>query len=954
MTQEFHISVTPIGGNEYLVRTERIVPGSLIAEEQVTWAVDDWLAQASRLMNDPLTGLLRGENLGAIPAFDGLPFAQPSTSLVHLGQQLYGALFQGSIRDSWMTARGISQHLRQMLRLRLGLKDPRLSRLPWEVMYAGDRPLATGTDVLFSRYHSSAAALTSCQSFQPLPLAQPHQPLRILMVLAAPNDQERLALKQEAQSLQEELQSGTVGSGIVAPIELTILDQPGREQLTQTLEHHYYQIFHYAGHSNLGASGGSLYLVNHRTGLTETLSGEDLAGLLANNDIRMAVFNSCRGVHTATGGDNEGNLAEALVRRGIPSVLAMAERIPDDVALNLSRLFYRNLKQGYPIDLSLNRARQGLLSSYGSHQLYWALPILYLHPQSDGYLQPAVSVGQYPDLSLDTVLSEEINALHPAASQPAAQPSPQSASPTAAMPIAAIAAADESEDLPVSPLEPIDDWETVARMVNQLSATHSEHGETPLAADLTENLLPDAELSSPSSYLASTASPAEGHARLGDPSVLVATTLVVDEGGPDLYRELEQILADSGKSTAAIAAGLAAIQQHPEEAEAYHQLGNALAEQGYLPEAIATYQRALRLAPNSPDLYHHLGTAFYQQGQLPEAIQALNRAIQLNPSLSQAYQKLGEAIRRQNQPTAMHPYSTATPAAALSNTDWPLSATPNSGQYLPRYDAVGTVRQQLPWLWLGLGVGSIALVLLGGWLAQRQFANTPVLPAQEQTQPSPGSAALRQLGTAEVTAIAINAFSQGDLRTGQMATEALLERQAFKSAAEALGTVQPAQLEEPTVLFLRGRLAWQASTQNRDRDFSPNDAIRFWRGVTQKNPSAMAQNALGFAYYSAGQHDQAREVWFRTIEQLGLQLDPATQAVPKEALTAYAGIALVLVKKAEALPPENRTGLYTEAKQLRQKILTAAPTEYTPNALGKDWLWSEQAIADWRKLLALK
>lgn len=934
MTQEFHISVTPIGGNEYLVRTERIVPGSLVAEEQVTWAVEDWLAQASRLMNDPLMGLLRGENLGSIPAFDGPPFAQPSTSLVHLGQQLYNALFQGSVRDSWVTARGISQHLRQMLRLRLGLKDPRLSRLPWEVMYAGDRPLATGTDVLFSRYHSSSAAFASCQSFQPLPLAQPRQPIRILMVLAAPNDQERLALKQEAQSLQEELQTGMVGNGIVVPIELTILDQPGREQLTQALEHNSYQIFHYAGHSNLGSSGGNLYLVNHRTGLSETLSGEDLAGLLANNDTRMAVFNSCRGGHTAAGGDNEGNLAEALVCRGIPSVLAMAERIPDNVALNLSRLFYRNLKQGYPIDLSLNRARQGLLSSYGSHQLYWALPILYLHPQSDGYLQPAVSTGHYPELSLDTVLPEEINALPPAASQPDVPPASQPVAPAAAVPITANA----DQDWVFSP-SATDDWETVARMVNQLSATHSEQEEAMLPADLTENLLPDAGLSPLPSDSGSLALPAERHARLGDPSVLVATTMVMDKGDPDLYRELEQILSDSGKSTAAIAAGLQAIQQHPEEAGAYHQLGNALADQGYLPEAIATYQRALRLAPNAPDLYHHLGTAFYQQGQLPEAIQALNRAIQLDPSLSQAYQKLGEAIRRQNQPTSIRPY---------------LAATPNPDQYLPRDRSAFTVRRQPLWLWLGLGVGSIALVLLGGWFAQRQFANHPMRPTQEQTQPTPGSGALGQKGTAEVTAIAINAFSQGDLRTGQMATEALLERRAFKSADEALGTVQPAQREEPTVLFLKGRLAWQASVQNHDRDFSPTDAIRFWGEVTQKNPSAMAQNALGFAYYSAGQHDQAREAWLRTIAQLGLQPDPATQAVPKEALTAYAGIALVLVKKAEALPPENRTGLYTEAKKLRQKILTAAPTEYTPNALSKDWLWSERAIADWRRLLALR
>ncbi|MGB3492677.1 MAG: CHAT domain-containing protein, partial [Elainellaceae cyanobacterium] len=76
----------------------------------------------------------------------------------------------------------------------------------------------------------------------------------------------------------------------------------------------------------------------------------------------------------------------ALVSQGVPAVLAMAEQIPDDVALTLTRLFYRNLKQDYPVDLSLSRARQGLVSAYSSQQLYWALPILYMHSEFDGYL----------------------------------------------------------------------------------------------------------------------------------------------------------------------------------------------------------------------------------------------------------------------------------------------------------------------------------------------------------------------------------------------------------------------------------------------------------------------------------------------------------------------------------------------------------------------------------------
>lgn len=376
MTQEFLLSVTPVEGNKYLIRTEheRMSAGVPVAQEIVTWQVENWIEQAAMLMDDPLLGLLRS----GTPPSSTPSHPSSHSNLVLLGQQLYHALFQGTIRDSWLAAQGIAQNQQDILRLRLGLMDNRLARLPWEVMNGGDRPLSTGTDVVFSRYQlGGVPAYVDGGS---------SGPLRILMVLSAPTDQDQLQLHEEANHLREELaHDRTSYQG--PEIELKILEQPGREQLTQDLEQGNYDIFHYAGHSGWGVAGGDLYLVNSRTGLTEALSGEDLAGLLVNNGIRMAVLNSCRGVHGATAtGESIEHLADALLRRGVPAILAMAERIPDDVALSLSRLFYRNLKQGYPIDLSLNRSRQGLISSYGSQQLYWALPILYLHPEFDGYL----------------------------------------------------------------------------------------------------------------------------------------------------------------------------------------------------------------------------------------------------------------------------------------------------------------------------------------------------------------------------------------------------------------------------------------------------------------------------------------------------------------------------------------------------------------------------------------
>lgn len=391
--QEFHLSVTPLGSSQgddhrYLLRTERYAPGVPIAEGEVVWPVERWLDQARQLMESPLESLLWG------PSSPG----DRAARLTALGRELYDALFQGAIRDSWLAAQSVSQSHGAPLRLRLVLKGDRLPRLPWEALYSDGHLLTTGTGIVFSRSRYQASRGLDLE--QQIRAHRRSDSLRILMAIASPDDQASLELHQEVARLRSELEERYRADG--CNIVLDVLEQPDRTELTTALEQRQYQIFHYAGHSSPGADGGTLHLVSRRTGLTETLSGEDLSGLLANNGTLLAFFNSCRGSYTAAGDrplleDTTAvdNLAAALVKRGLPGVLAMAEQIPDDVALTLTQLFYRNLQPGYPVDLSLNRVRQGLVSAYGSDGFYWALPILYLHPAFDGLLfEPPMAGGR--------------------------------------------------------------------------------------------------------------------------------------------------------------------------------------------------------------------------------------------------------------------------------------------------------------------------------------------------------------------------------------------------------------------------------------------------------------------------------------------------------------------------------------------------------------------------------
>ncbi|MEH1840302.1 MAG: cell division protein HetF [Nostoc sp.] len=841
MTQEFHISVTPVGRNDYLVRTEQVAPGVPLAEELVTWPVTDWLITAGHLMNDPLKSVLQGDLFTS--GGHESDIARNSVNLVALGQQFYNALFQGTLRDSWITAQGIAQNHQQVLRLRLGLKDTRLARLPWEVMHAGDRPLATGPYVAFSRFQSGVLGVSALRSLRgatptqnmPTPLQQGS--VKVLMVIASPSDQVRLDLQtQEAIKLQAELhRTPRIGenSNRFPEIELTVLDQPGREELTQALEQGRYHVLHYSGHSNLGSNGGEIYLASRRTGLTEILTGDDLAGLLVNNNIQMAVFNSCLGAYTPasdpSGDTGERNLAESLVKRGIRSVLAMSERIPDEVALTLTQLFYRNLSQGYPVDLCVSRVRQGLISAYGSHQMYWALPILYLQPEFDGFL------------SQETELSESAKSPN------------QYGSPLGITSAMYSAMADDSEmALGMEDMIPSD----LAR----------DSGLDWLGEDTWGDLVDEIEYDDPS---------------YAEDSAIVS----------DLFRQLDN-------------------QKAPTELN--QQISENSLEQSHVFEEMASSQEEADLWGEAPAL-----------------------PPQTSGNLAGNWQNSADFLRRHSP----------------SQASQPASPTPR-------------IRRRKLWPIVGIvGISTlVAAISLNWWWQNRPqqpiLPNIPVIPTQSLPIKKQQNTDLQAAETGIVTATATEELSQGDLQNGLLAVEELLNRGALTGAETALKLISSKQADDPSVNFYKGRLAWQ-SIQAGNNNYSVDDARRYWETAAKANSeSLLYNNALGFAYYTEGDLNRGNDSWFKALnlalKKQNINSTSTKTAVPQDALTSYAGLALGLYKSALSQSNGKQTQYLNEAIKLRQLVIKSDPVNFQVDKLAKNWLWTEKAIEDWRSLLQEK
>jgi tetratricopeptide (TPR) repeat protein len=970
VTQEFHISVTPLRGDEYLVRVEDVEPGVPLAEEQVVWSVQDWLYQAKQLMNDPLLGVLQGDRVDRVSRYPGserggVGSQARQPSLVELGRELYAAIFQGTLRDSWMTAQGIAQHRGEVLRLRLGVKGSQLPKLPWEVMQ-GDgrwnehnplsRPIATGTDIVFSRYQPHTRSIRTGL----LKALEPNETVRVLMVIAAPTDQQQLALKREAHYLQQELQyqskSPTRGMiGILPDIELTILEQPGREELAHALEQGKYHVLHYAGHSNLSDGGGILHLVDQKTGLTEALNGVDLAGLLVNNGIRMAIFNSCRGSYTAThaaevNGDGQ-SLTEALVSRGIPAVLAMAEQIPDAVALTLTRLFYRNLKQGYPVDLSLSRARQGLLSAYGSNQLYWALPVLYLHPKFDGYLtggdrildNPADSLVRIPQLysaplplvPYETESTETSEAAIPQARY--LEPSDYAM----ADDVLPVEDADEIEALDDVASQgqqldqAADEWPNQPHSQLQSSADRPVSTEVELTLDRDSDWLDDEfDLDQPIDDISDIPSDEQPIVTALDDDRSTYGDLAADV--PNLVRELSDSSSESLSS----------------------RNGNRLSVDDDL-------FLDLSLTTDEDDQNDWPKESATQSSALPVTSRRSAQDAEMTLPMPSEIVELEDAEAEEFDVDFLPPYQRD--PSLQDEFDQERSRHSDSGADSDLYAITRQPKQN--WgIWLPLlGLGTAALFAAGYWaISNRALFLQPVSsPDQSSAEDSAPQQDVNQL-----TRQAITHFNQGELNAGGQAVVALLDQGALIQARAALNAVPLDDIDDPWMSFLRGRMTWQL-IQRGDLDFSVEDARRYWQVASRGSPDSIVYaTALGFAFYSEENFTEAIASFERalaaveakdpsapSLQQVEQVLDspdaPETIQLPTDvdALMAYTGMALTWAKSVNDPDAGQRDNdALRRAIRLHQAIVATNSEVFEAEALAQNWLWTPAALEAWQGL----
>jgi hypothetical protein len=289
----------------------------------------------------------------------GLDDLAAGAALQDMGRVLWRCAFGApSIAELWRASVALSDNLR----LRLVIDTPELAGLPWELLY----------DETLGRF-LALDGRTPVTRFTRLPVpAIPwpiDRPLRLHFTAAAPAEQYTKVhiapqvVAREWQGIEQALAPLVKDGRVEAAGSLTGATRDG---LLAALRRGV-DIWHYLGHGE----AGSLLFVD-AAGRVAPVDAAELGQVLAGEGVRLAVLNACR---AGAGGGQAASVAGALLRAGIPAVVAMQSRISVDAAQAFAGAFYDAIAVGQGVDRALTAGRKAIWA-VGTAE--WWIPALFM------------------------------------------------------------------------------------------------------------------------------------------------------------------------------------------------------------------------------------------------------------------------------------------------------------------------------------------------------------------------------------------------------------------------------------------------------------------------------------------------------------------------------------------------------------------------------------------------
>lgn len=303
-----------------------------------------------------------------------------------IGMRLFKSLCKDDVRDKYEQTLALAMR-NSPLRLVLTLVADELHAYPWELMYDGSRFLAASGHIQLLR----RIGLSSPPSSEIVP------PLRILAAVADPVDVlPDLDLQGEVTRI----------ASAMDPNDAYLEIQPAMRHLLQPrLRDEAFDVFHFAGHGMFAHRKGHLCFERENC-CRKPIAADAVRVLLEARSVPLVVLSACQSA-AASVADAFSGVAQALVRGGIPAVVAMASPVTDLGATDLAREFYSTLPTSCDAAAAVTEARRALYAD----RLDWFAPVIYTTHVETPILTKGTGARELPaqpSFSLDLSLSPSV------------------------------------------------------------------------------------------------------------------------------------------------------------------------------------------------------------------------------------------------------------------------------------------------------------------------------------------------------------------------------------------------------------------------------------------------------------------------------------------------------------------------------------------------------------------
>ncbi|MBD2301800.1 CHAT domain-containing protein [Nostoc sp. FACHB-190] len=323
--------------------------------------------------------LLRAKQLKSREAFE------------EFGKLLYQCLFNGAvdnafrellkeIRESKRT--GNNKWYRLQLTFRQEVDD--LASIPWEFLYYPDTHTTNGFFLVDEPYLAISRYIPSDSGRDTLNVRG--ELLKFLVVASQPEEEGMgKVLPNRIIEVINNLKNNYL-------IDLTILENPKRQELQETIDNTKPHILHYIGHGRFDSQKqvGEIALVNSAK-KADWVSDRTFGDFFRDFQPRLVILQACQGGEVDFTANYAG-LAPQLTRREIPAVIAMQYPICNAVASFFSESFYLALAKGESVDTAMQQSRMKIVRNHPWNPEFYTnrdfgTPVLYMSARN-GYIMP--------------------------------------------------------------------------------------------------------------------------------------------------------------------------------------------------------------------------------------------------------------------------------------------------------------------------------------------------------------------------------------------------------------------------------------------------------------------------------------------------------------------------------------------------------------------------------------